>query len=631
MNFEPHPESRRKKNIHEVGRAIAPIASIVLLGLYAYSNSFHTQFVFDDFSSITENPLVQNLDNFLSSWIGYRANPNRFIGNLTFAMNYRFGLLDTTGYHIVNFCIHALNALLLYTLVVLSFKTPHLKGSFLVPSSRSIAFAASALFVTHPIQTGAVTYIVQRLTSLATLFYLFTLVQYIWWRLGEDSRRVAWLRRGAQYSIVLLTAVLAMKTKEIAFTLPVVICLYEFFFFGASGKNRLPYLVPILATILIIPLTMLSFHIPASEVLSEVSEMTKIQSTVSRLDYLRTEIAVIARYLRLLVIPTDQNVDYDFPLYHSFIEPRVLTSLILILLMTALAIYFFRKSALKSLHRTFDPATRLISFGILWFFVTLLVESSLIPIVDVIFEHRVYLPSVGFLIAAATAGAFLARKISPAHQIRTFVGASILISLALAVTTSQRNYVWADDLSLWTDAVRKSPNKSRPYNNLGFALMRRRNVDSAIEYYLIALKIDPNNPEAHNNLGVAYSKTSKSEQAIFHFRIAIALRPDYAQAHSNLGAALAEKGEMDSAIEYYQIALGINPNSAGAHNNLGVAYYKKGLVDQAIAQFQVAIALKPNYSEAHNNLGIAYGKKGWVQQAAEEISVGMKIQSRGGH
>jgi protein O-mannosyl-transferase len=625
----PPVEGQRTSGFQKVGRHIVPVVSVVLLGLLAYSNSFHSEFVFDDVPSIVDNPVIKNLGNYLLNWSGYRANPTRFIGYSTFALNYRLGLLDVTGYHVFNFCVHVLNALLIYALVILSLKTPHLKNSVLAHSSRHIAFVASALFVTHPIQTGAVTYIVQRLTSLATMFYLLTLVQYIRWRLRQNALRMTGVRSGVQYSLILLTSILAMYTKEIAFTLPIIIFLYEFFFLGAIGRKKLLSLAPIIATSLIIPLTLLNLHKPLGEALSDVSETTRVQTTISRLDYLKTEVVVIVKYLRLLVMPVDQNVDYDLPLRHSFIEPRVMFALILIFMMIALALYLHGKSSLKSTHRAFDPGTHLISFGIVWFFVTLLVESSLIPIVDVIFEHRVYLPSVGFFIATATAMFLLARRLSPAHPTWVIVGIAVPIALSLAAATALRNNVWADDLSLWTDAVRKSPNKSRPHTNLGFALMSRGRVDLAIDYYHAALRADPNNAEAHNNLGVAYSKTGKDDQAISHLRIVIALQPDHVKAHTNLGAALMTRGEVDPAIQHYLMALKIDPNYAKARNNLGVAYFKKGMIDEAIAQFRIAISLRPDYPEAHNNLGIAYGRKGWAQQATEEISLGMKLQSRG--
>jgi Flp pilus assembly protein TadD len=292
-----------------------------------------------------------------------------------------------------------------------------------------------------------------------------------------------------------------------------------------------------------------------------------------------------------------------------------------------LSVYLFRKSSPASTGRAFDPAVRLASFGIVWFFVTLSVESSLIPIVDVIFEHRVYLPSVGFFVAVSTAGALISRSADPARPTRILVVAGALLALALSVATFQRNKVWADELSLWSDATRKSPYKSRPHTNLGFALMTRGQMEPAIEHYLTALKIDPSNTEAHNNLGIAYSRIGKVEQAFAHLSRSIQLRPDYAEARSNLGAVLVEKGEVDPAITHYLTAIQIRPNYAEARNNLGVAYFKKGMVDEAIDQFRIAIALKSDYAEAHNNLGIAYGRKGWTQPAAEEISLGMKLQS----
>jgi hypothetical protein len=176
---------------------------ILLVGVAAYSNTFNVPFQFDDFGNITENPVMKNLDNFISSRTGYDFNPRRYIGHLTFALNYHFGDLHTTGYHIVNLAIHLANAILVYFLVILTMQVignrqwamgkrqeardeggPMANRQSPIASSRLIALFAALLFVSHPIQTQAVTYIVQRLTSLAAFFYLLSVVAYVKGRQG---------------------------------------------------------------------------------------------------------------------------------------------------------------------------------------------------------------------------------------------------------------------------------------------------------------------------------------------------------------------------------------------------------------------------------------------------------------
>jgi hypothetical protein len=195
-----------------------------------------------------------------------------------------------------------------------------------------------------------------------------------------------------------------MKTKEIAFTLPLAIALYEFLFLRDSIKRRLLYLAPLLLTMLIIPLSILDADRPIGEFIGEAGEAARVESGVSRLDYLLTESRVVVTYIRLLLLPINQNIDYDFPFYNSFFDPKVFLSFLLLVSIVGLGAFLLRCS------RSSEPALRAVSFGIFWFFITLSVESSLIPIQDVIFEHRLYLPSVGVFLALASGAAIFAER-----------------------------------------------------------------------------------------------------------------------------------------------------------------------------------------------------------------------------
>jgi hypothetical protein len=287
--------------------------------------------------------------------------------------------------------------------VLLSFKTPYLKGSKISHYAASLSLASGLIFVAHPIQTQAVTYIVQRFTSLATLFYLLSLVLFIKARLYnlEEKRFYAPSHLG-YYVGSLLAAFLAMKTKEMTITLPAIILLYEFCFFSPSLKEltkKLPYLTPLLLTFFIIPfssygLTLFGISggtfIGIAEVGDIIGAATQETTAISRTDYLFTQFNVIVTYIRLLFFPVNQNLDYDYPISHTLFEFPTLFSLLFLISIVIFGVWMFKKS-------------RLISFGIFWFFITLSVESSIIPIRDVIFEHRVYLPSVGFVIFLTTA------------------------------------------------------------------------------------------------------------------------------------------------------------------------------------------------------------------------------------
>jgi tetratricopeptide (TPR) repeat protein len=264
----------------------------------------------------------------------------------------------------------------------------------------------------------------------------------------------------------------------------------------------------------------------------------------------------------------------------------------------------------------------LIAFGILWFFLALSVESSFIPIVDVIFEHRLYLPSIGAFIAlsaALFAAAMKAKNIWPGAE-KAVIPLVLVIVLMLSTATFARNRVWQDKARLWEDVVRKSPGNARAHNNLCFVYAGNGRTDQAIQQCRAALGLIPDYLDARINLGIAYNAKGMYDQAIEHFLIALSMHPDDADAHNNLGIAYVSKGMFDEGITHYQIALRLWPDYAEAYNNLGVAYGSKGMFDQAVRYFNQAIRLKAGYYEANYNLALLFEKMGDHQKALDQYN-----------
>jgi Flp pilus assembly protein TadD len=745
-------------------KTVFSIFLIAAAGIAAYANSFAAPFIFDDYSNIVLNPVIKDLGNFTSSLAGYDYNPRRFIGYLTFALDYHFGGLDVTGYHMVNLAIHITNALLVYFLVMLTLRTPYFSDQhsavshqhsresegqisedgvqssrfkvqspeteegwqagkpaslqareyeegqgfdysgvfdhslFTIHYSRFIALFSALLFVAHPLQTQAVTYIVQRFTSLGTMFYLLSLVLYIKGRLLQVKAEVKVEQKKSTldprssssvlvststltfFFLSLLFAVCAMKTKEITFTLPVIIVLYEFLFFHSSLKKKLVFLLPVLATLLIIPLGIVGTHSPLGEILSDLSERTRVQTNIPRVDYLLTQIRVVTTYIRLIFFPVNQNLDYDFPVSRSFFTPSVFLSFVFLSAVFGTAIYLLYRSrtslqAFKpasdqpsavsrqteegssghaadsydsttrqvdraTIHESSAPAdppvagdsgvfdysrftihySRLLAFGIFWFFITLSVESSVIPIADVIFEHRVYLPSVGAFIALAAAFSLVYEKFrGRRYAVRIAVSAAVAIVIALSAATYARNTVWQDEAGLWQDVVAKSPGNARAYNNLGYLSLGRGRLDEAIRYFVAALKRNPSYAAVHTNLGVAYFGKGWIDRAIAQFQIAIRLASvaeDVADSHHNLGLAYVKKGMLAEAIAEFESALKADPGNAGIYSDMGVVYKRRGATDKAVECYKAAIAVKRDYAPAYYNLGMIYREQGLEGDAA---------------
>jgi Tfp pilus assembly protein PilF len=582
-----------------------PVFVFLLVGVAIYSNTLHSPFVFDDGPSITRNPTIKSMENFFVNSTGYDKYPTRFIGYLTFALNYALGASDPFGYHIVNLTVHIVNSLLVYFFVLITFCTPFMKKSSSEATARVVSLISGMFFLVHPVQTEAVTFVVQRLTSLTTTFFLLSGFYYVKTRLLLNDRQNHPKNKYLlYYSFSFLFCVLAMKTKEISFTLPVVLIIYEGFFFDGPYRSRAFFLLPFLFTLLIIPLSLIDVRAPFGKVVSDISAATRVQTDISRWDYFLTQLSVFVTYIRLLLFPIHQNLDYDYPIYRSLFHPRVLLCASFFLFLFGISLWLYLRS-----RRTASAMLRVSSFGIIWFFVTLSIESSLVPIVDVIFEHRIYLPSIGVFISFAVATSVISRK----WNRNVWIGTLVLIMTIFSVATYKRNMIWRDDLLLWSDNVKKSPAKARPHYNLGNSYLIRGMTDKAIQELKDAIQIDPAYADAYLNLGVAYASIGEEGKAMAALHKAIQFKPDDSESHYNLGLLYSNKGLGYLAIEHYKKALSLNPASVNARNNLGIALAESGRINDAIEQFRQGLQLNPGDEELRKNIGNAYKMKSSTQ------------------
>jgi protein O-mannosyl-transferase len=469
------------------------IITLLLLGCVLYSNTFHSSFHFDDKSSIVDNFAIKNIRNLQNIWNYW---PPRFITDFSFSINYHFNHFDVFGYHLVNILIHIISSILVFYFILLTFLTPKMKDEDISKHASLIAFFSASIFLTHPIQTQAVTYIVQRAASLATLFYLASLVFYIKSRLLKE-------KGGACYIASLGMAVIAMFTKEITITLPLMVLLYEVYFFKTKKGVKLIKLMPFFITLLIIPLTML---ICKSVNIMEMRVTTETITPIPPLQYLFTQFRVMVTYIRLLFLPINQNLDYDYAISKTLIHLPTLASL---LFLTGILI----------IAKRISDRYKLISFSIFWFFLTLLPESSVIPIKDVIFEHRLYLPMVGYSLFLASGLYYLFKG----KQLKLVAAILFMFVILYSMITYERNKVWRDQITLWDDVAHKSPNKERPYNNRGNAYQIKGDLDRAISDYNKAIKINPNYADAYNNRGNVYKIKGDLNQALSDHNKAIGI------------------------------------------------------------------------------------------------------------
>jgi tetratricopeptide (TPR) repeat protein len=561
------------------------LSVFLILGFLLYSITFKSPFIFDDIPRIEENRSIRitelSAESLIEAAFGAQSAKTRPIGNITFGLNYYFHQYSPEGYHLVNIIVHILAGIFLFIFIQTTLNLPLLKVE--IDHTFPIAFFAALLWLVHPIQTQSVIYIVQRLNSLASLFYILSFWLYVQGRLAEQPGK-----RWGCFGGAALAWIFALGCKQTAATLPFFIFLYEWYFLQdlsaewLKGKLKFVFLVFFVFGLL----SLLYLGPDPIEKLSSIKDFANKEFTLS--ERVMTQFRVVIYYISLIIFPHPSrlNLDYDFALSHSLLNPlTTLLSLIFIIGLIALAIYLAKKE-------------RLISFCILWFFGNLVIESSIIPLA-IIFEHRLYLPSMLICLIPVV----LLFRYVKINWLR--IGALSAVVIVFSVWTYQRNAVWQNKLSLWSDVVKKSPNKARPHLNLGESLSKKGRVAEAAQQYRQALRINPRYAMAHFNLANVLQQQGRDAEAIKHYSTAIQIDPADIAAHNNLGLALAKQGKWEEAIKHYLEILKIDPTNAKVHSNIGVALTKLGEIDQAVSHFQQALDIDPDDAEAHYNLAIA--------------------------
>ncbi len=554
------------------------LAVIVLyvLGFVVYLNSFPVPFVFDDHPNIRDNPSIRltaiDFEGLhtaaFESHIGQRP-----VANISFALNYLAGGYDVKGYHLVNILIHIVNGLLVYFLALILLRRDQTLARRKPASERRLHLAAlfaAAIFIAHPAQTQAVTYIVQRMTSMATMFYLMSLLFYL---LGRRRKRRS--GRSAYWLAALASWLLALGSKEIAATLPVVIVLIEYLFFRDRGKAW-PGIGPgYLLFALAASAGVVLFYLGAEPVATIAGQY--VDRDFSPVERLLTEFRVLVFYLSLMLFPYPGrlSLEHTFTISHSLVDP--ITTLAAAVILVALLF-----AALRLARR--HP---ILSLCIFWFLITLSIESSIVGL-ELAFEHRLYLPMFAFALAVA----YLFSLTPARHRAVVTMLAGTLVVMLVAASVV-RNMVWQDREALWADAVSKNPTSHRARNNLGRVLTERGKREQAALQFGAAIEIKPNYAEPHNNLGTLHAQAGRFEEAQAHFTTAIDLNPHYAQAYNNFGVALLSQGLAYQAALRLSQAVRLAPGYANAHANLSTALTRLGRPQEACRQLRIAVRLDP--------------------------------------
>lgn len=332
--------------------------------------------------------------------------------------------------------------------------------------------------------------------------------------------------------------------------------------------------------------------------------------------YLLTQLRVVLFYLRLIVWPAGQNLDHEFRVSGGILEPATLAAAVALSGLLALAAWGWRSSRAAAEGTTSAKAARLSAFGLLWFLLVLAPTSSLVPLKDVVEEHRVYLASWGVLLAGAGAAAALWRRLDAAKPRAPGVAFALaaLPAVALGVALHERNGVWDSRVSLWRDVVSKSPTKARAHENLGHALHRAGDERGANAEYWAALRLgsDGSVPMAklQNNVAVALMEAGRLEEAAAFLEEALTGASGDALLLDNLAMTRLWRGELDAALAVARRSVALHPDDPGAHDALGRILSRRGDEAAAAREYAIEAALDPNVARRLRAAGLDRERRG---------------------
>ncbi len=578
----------------------------------AYSNTLSVPFFFDDLTNVGENRSIRSLwpiwPVFLVNTEEVSGVHNRPAVFLSFALNYAVSGLEPFAYHVVNLAIHMAASLALLGIVRRTLLLPGMDRFAHVATP--LALGIALLWALHPLHTQGVTSVAQRYEIMMGLFYLLTLYSTI--RAATSTRPRPWIIASVACCVV------ALGSKEVAVSLPLVVLLYDRAFLAGSfhkalDQRRWLYLGLAVAWSLFV----------VWQQFTPPKPWAGDQTGTTWYEYALSQPGVILHYLRLSFWPTGQCLDYAWPVARSAAE----------IVPQAIAIAALGGATLWATVQ--HPR-----WGFLgaWFFLILAPTSSILPIADLAVEHRMYLPLASVVVATvfAAVGCLVNTvKLSPAAW-WLLLAPIVCVAVILGTASFNRNRVYASPLTVWTDVVTKRPENSRAFSNLGTvhynagrfeeamycfqeatrlspswtqvscmagrAAEKLGQADRAMAYYLRALTLDADYPDAHIDLGRLLRKVDP-ERAAKHLRLALRARPSSSEAHINLGAIVMSK-EPHLAERHFRLALHHDPYHAEAHNNLANCLARRGQLEDAVRHYRRAVELKPDYLNAQCNLEI---------------------------
>jgi tetratricopeptide (TPR) repeat protein len=552
------------------------IALLILAGLAAYCNSFTKAFVLDDMIWINHNPSLPDAAAYIRLMIG------RPLIGLSILLNYRLGGFQVGGYHAFNLAIHLLAGLTLFGIVRRALLLERWQGRF----SRSapwLALTIALWWLVHPLNTQAVTYIIQRCESLMGLFYLLALYAVL---RGFEARTGA--RRRWWYAGAVAAGVCSALAKEVSATIPLVVLLFDWMFLAGSFRQLVRQRWG-----LYLGLGLIWATNAACLALGPKTADLKASfgyRDITPMQYLMTQSQVILYYLRLCFYPWPQCVIYrGWPLANSLRDVLLPGSVVVaLLLLTGWAV-----------ARRWWPG-----FLGAWFFLILAPTSSIMPIIDVAFEHRMYLPLIGVIALVVLGGHALGRRLldraALPNERRPALATVVvtLVALTLGTLTFCRNEDYQSEVTLWRHALKHYPSKFA-LRSLGNALIA---LDAVDEARALLNEADAQEPEGLTLffLGQVDRKQGNLDGAVRSFSAVLQTLPNHAPSANNLGLALYYQGRLQEARDYLKQATRLTPREPLYHHNLAIVLDELGEPAEAEAEYQIALRLDPDFPQLFN-------------------------------
>ncbi len=586
---------------------LSHILIIALLTAVSYSNTFSSSFHFDDRYAIFEDRAIRDIGNIIPTIL--KDVFNRPLLRLTFALNYHFGEFDLFGYHLTNLLLHITASISVYFLSGLLFR--RFVQDHDSRDSGAFSLMAGLVFALHPVQTGSVTYIASRSAVLATLFYLFAVILFI---TGFEKKG---LTKASLYFGAFFSFFLGIGVKETVLTLPFIIVLLSFYLITLQsrparqdlwyGGNRTDIIV-CGVWLLTLPAYVLVKYISVQHAIP-VDTRFAPGEILPPYQYLLTELnVVIFHYLGWLFFPVGgAHADPDIHAETSFMDISTIFAAVIIAGLLYIAIRSLKKRPI-------------VSFAILWYFITLIPTSSVFPLGDLAVERHLYLPSIGFALISSY---FLikARALLPVNLKLVLY----LIPILLAVMTLKTNLAWKSEVTLWEDAAAKSPDKVRVLGNRAFAYFEAGDLEKAEALYIDFLKRFPYDAAGYNNMGLLYEKKGDIKSAIKYYKEAIRLRPSYWRFYMHLGDAFRQAGLINEAKNELLKAVNLEPQNPELLINLASLLAKQGEFGRVIEIANLVINLEPKNAMAFSLLGISYERMGMKEEAARHYKTALKL------